>query len=52
VIEKYGNLETSGINVTVENGENNLAPFVLTMGTGRGTVSAASSNASSISSKN
>jgi hypothetical protein len=52
VIEKYGNVETSGIKVTVENGENNLQPFVLTMAPGHGTEAAASGSPSGISSKN
>lgn len=51
VIQKYGNAETSGIEVTIDKGENNLEPFVLTMGTTRG-PQAAAGNASSISSKN
>jgi hypothetical protein len=29
LIKKYGNVDTSGLQVTVENGENNLAPFTL-----------------------
>jgi hypothetical protein len=29
VTKKYGNVETSGLQVTVESGENNLAPFTL-----------------------
>jgi hypothetical protein len=32
VTAKYGNVETSGIEVTVHEGENNLEPFVLTTG--------------------
>jgi hypothetical protein len=51
VIQKYGNVETAGIEVTVENGENNLEPFVLTAGTARGPQTA-SGSAISASSKN
>jgi len=34
VTKKYGNVETSGIEVTVHEGENNLEPFVLRVGGG------------------
>jgi hypothetical protein len=52
VAAKYANVDTSGIEVTIAKGENNLEPFVLSMGTGRGPQSAASGNTSSISSEN
>jgi hypothetical protein len=29
IVKKYGNVDTSGLEVTVENGENNLSPFAL-----------------------
>ena len=45
VSKKYGSAETSGIEVTVEDGENNLEPFDLTPGAGSARQSARSSGA-------
>jgi hypothetical protein len=51
VSKKYGNVETAGIEVTINKGENNLEPFVLSMNTARG-PQADAGTASSVSSKN
>ena len=45
VSKKYGSSETSGIEVTVEDGENNLEPFELTPGAGAPRQSARSASA-------
>ncbi len=34
IIQKYGNVETAGIEVTIQDGENNLPPFELKPGNG------------------
>jgi hypothetical protein len=31
IVKKYANVDTAGIEVEIQSGENNLAPFVLTM---------------------
>jgi hypothetical protein len=31
IVKKYANVETAGIEVEIQEGENNLDPFVLTM---------------------
>jgi hypothetical protein len=52
ISKKYGNVETAGIEVTVQKGENKLEPFVLSTGDRSGVQAATSGSASSISSKN
>jgi hypothetical protein len=52
VSRKYGNVETAGIEVTVQKGENKLEPFVLSTGDRAGAQAATSGSASSVSSKN
>lgn len=52
IVRKYGNVDTAGIEVNVQEGENNLEPFVLTMSSGPGARAVGSASASSISSQN
>jgi hypothetical protein len=52
VSRKYGNVETAGIEVTVQKGENKLEPFVLSIGDRSGVQAASSGRGSAISSKN
>jgi len=50
--KKYGNAETSGIEVTVQDGENNLEPFELTPETSVTRQSASSSTTGAASARN
>jgi hypothetical protein len=52
IAAKYANADTAGIEVTIHEGENNLEPFELTMGTGPAPQAASTTSSSTINAKN